>query len=112
MSLPSGKDDLLLVAAGEGVGRHVQRICLDTQPVKKYLHGSAFVRAACGFDPVSGGTVTICGEELRPLNIKNAIGHGLVMASEDRRKYGIRRSDSCCVRDEVGSSMITIFALW
>ena len=52
------------------------------------------VRAACGFDPVSGGTVTICGEELRPLNIKNAIGHGLVMASEDRRKYGIVGSRS------------------
>ena len=50
------------------------------------------VRAACGFDPVSGGTVTICGEELRPLNIKNAIGHGL--ASEDRRKYGIVGSRS------------------
>lgn len=47
------------------------------------------VRAACGFDPITGGEVTICGEELRPLNIKNAIRHGLVMASEDRRKYGI-----------------------
>lgn len=47
------------------------------------------VRAVCGFDPITSGSVEICGKKLSPITIKNAINHGLVMATEDRRKYGI-----------------------
>ena len=47
------------------------------------------VRAVCGFDPITSGTVEVAGETLKPVTIANAIQKGLVMASEDRRKYGI-----------------------
>lgn len=47
------------------------------------------VRAVCGFDPITSGTVEVAGETLKPVAIANAIQKGLVMASEDRRKYGI-----------------------
>lgn len=47
------------------------------------------VRAVCGFDPITSGTVEVSGAQLKPVTISNAIKNGLVMASEDRRKYGI-----------------------
>ena len=47
------------------------------------------VRAVCGFDPITSGTVEVSGAQLKPVTIANAIKNGLVMASEDRRKYGI-----------------------
>ena len=47
------------------------------------------VRAVCGFDPITSGTVEVSGAQLKPVSISNAIKKGLVMASEDRRKYGI-----------------------
>ena len=47
------------------------------------------VRAICGMDPFERGTVEVCGKKLSNVTIKSAINNGLVMASEDRRKYGI-----------------------
>ncbi len=47
------------------------------------------VRAVCGMDPFDSGEIEVSGEKLAPVTIKNTIGNGLVMASEDRRKYGI-----------------------
>ncbi len=47
------------------------------------------VRAVCGMDPYDSGEIEVDGKKLTPVTIKNAIDHGLVMASEDRRKDGI-----------------------
>lgn len=47
------------------------------------------VRAVCGMDRFDSGTVEVDGKKIKPNSIQAAIQSGLVMASEDRRKYGI-----------------------
>lgn len=47
------------------------------------------VRAICGLDPFESGEIILDGQTYSSMNINQAINHGLVMATEDRRKYGI-----------------------
>lgn len=47
------------------------------------------VRALFGLDPHTAGTVRLHGKEIRIGSVKESIGHGIVMVSEDRRRYGL-----------------------
>ncbi len=47
------------------------------------------VRALFGLDPSDGGTVTIKGSAKTKLSVQGNIADGLVMLSEDRRRYGL-----------------------
>ncbi|MDD2957348.1 MAG: sugar ABC transporter ATP-binding protein [Lachnospiraceae bacterium] len=47
------------------------------------------VRAICGLDPYESGKIRIQGKEVRIKSVTEAIKHGIVMASEDRRRYGL-----------------------
>jgi len=47
------------------------------------------VRALFGMDPVSSGTVSIKNEPVRINSVQDSIKHGMVMVSEDRKRYGI-----------------------
>lgn len=47
------------------------------------------VRAICGMDPIESGEIILEGKTYTSMAIGQAIENGLVMATEDRRKYGI-----------------------
>ncbi len=47
------------------------------------------MRALFGLDPISSGSVKIKGKEVAIKNVRESINNGLVMLSEDRRRYGI-----------------------
>ena len=47
------------------------------------------VRAICGLDPFESGELILDGKTYTSMTVKEAIDNGLVMATEDRRKYGI-----------------------
>ena len=47
------------------------------------------VRALFGLDPYDSGEITIKGRRREHLNVKQNIADGLVMLSEDRRRYGL-----------------------
>ena len=47
------------------------------------------VRALFGLDPSTGGEVIIKGKSKKKLSVKESIADGLVMLSEDRRRYGL-----------------------
>jgi len=47
------------------------------------------VRALFGLDPHSGGTVKLHGKEIAIKNVQDSIKNGIVMLSEDRRRYGL-----------------------
>lgn len=47
------------------------------------------VRAICGMDPMVSGEIILNGKTYTSMTIGQAIDNGLVMATEDRRKYGI-----------------------
>jgi len=47
------------------------------------------VRALFGMDPVSSGTVSIKGKPVTINGVQDSIKHGMVMVSEDRKRYGI-----------------------
>ena len=47
------------------------------------------VRALFGMDPISSGTVSIKGQPVKINNVQDSIEHGMVMVSEDRKRYGI-----------------------
>lgn len=47
------------------------------------------MRAIVGLDPMSSGTIYKEGTEIRIKTVKDAKNHGVVMVSEDRRRYGI-----------------------
>lgn len=47
------------------------------------------MRALVGLDPKTSGTVKIKNKEVKIKNVRDSIGHGMVMLSEDRRRYGI-----------------------
>ena len=47
------------------------------------------VRAICGLDPFESGELILDGKTYTSMTVKEAINNGLVMATEDRRKYGI-----------------------
>jgi len=47
------------------------------------------VRALFGMDPVSSGTVSIKGKAVAINGVQDSIKHGMVMVSEDRKRYGI-----------------------
>ena len=47
------------------------------------------VRAICGLDPFESGELVLDGKTYTSMTVKEAINNGLVMATEDRRKYGI-----------------------
>ena len=47
------------------------------------------VRALFGMDPISSGTVSIKGQPVKINNVQDSIKHGMVMVSEDRKRYGI-----------------------
>jgi inositol transport system ATP-binding protein len=46
------------------------------------------VRAIFGIDPKSSGKIVVEGKEVAIKNVSDAIEHGIVMLSENRRKYG------------------------
>jgi inositol transport system ATP-binding protein len=47
------------------------------------------MRSLFGLDPISSGSVNIKGREIKVKNVRQSIENGLVMLSEDRRRYGI-----------------------
>jgi inositol transport system ATP-binding protein len=47
------------------------------------------MRALFGLDPKTSGTVRIKGKTVSIKNVRQSISNGLVMLSEDRRRYGI-----------------------
>ncbi|AET68414.1 ABC-type sugar transport system, ATPase component [Desulfosporosinus orientis DSM 765] len=47
------------------------------------------MRSLFGLDPKSSGVVKIKGEEVTITNVRQSIDNGMVMLSEDRRRYGI-----------------------
>ena len=47
------------------------------------------VRALFGMDPITSGTVSIKGQPVAINNVQDSIEHGMVMVSEDRKRYGI-----------------------
>lgn len=47
------------------------------------------MRALFGLDPTEAGEVFIRGKKVKIRNVRNSIAHGMVMLSEDRRRYGI-----------------------
>lgn len=47
------------------------------------------MRALFGLDPHSGGKITVKGKEIRIQNVRQSIASGMVMLSEDRRRYGM-----------------------
>lgn len=47
------------------------------------------MRAMFGLDPKTSGTVKINGKEVNIKNVRQSIENGMVMLSEDRRRYGI-----------------------
>lgn len=47
------------------------------------------MRSLFGLDAISSGVVKIRGKELTRTNVRQSIDNGLVMLSEDRRRYGI-----------------------
>ncbi|PYG87106.1 inositol transport system ATP-binding protein [Ruminiclostridium sufflavum DSM 19573] len=47
------------------------------------------MRALFGLDPIASGSVKIKEKEVNIRNVREAINNGLVMLSEDRRRYGI-----------------------
>lgn len=47
------------------------------------------VRAICGLDPYEKGTIKVEGKEVHIYSVADAIENGIVMASEDRRRYGL-----------------------
>lgn len=46
-------------------------------------------RSLIGLDPKDSGKVYSYGRELTIRNVNDAIGHGIAMVSEDRRRYGL-----------------------
>ena len=47
------------------------------------------MRALFGLDPITSGTVKIKGKKVNIRKVKDSIENGMVMLSEDRRRYGI-----------------------
>lgn len=47
------------------------------------------MRSLFGLDPIASGQVYIKGREVTIKNVEQSIRHGMVMLSEDRRRYGI-----------------------
>jgi inositol transport system ATP-binding protein len=47
------------------------------------------MRGLFGLDPITSGSVKIKGKEVTIKNVRESINNGLVMLSEDRRRYGI-----------------------
>ena len=47
------------------------------------------MRCLFGLDPIDGGTVTVHGKEIKIKRVADATKAGMVMLSEDRRRYGI-----------------------
>ena len=47
------------------------------------------VRALFGLDPIVSGTVSVKGKPVAIKSVQDSIGHGMVMVSEDRKRYGI-----------------------
>ena len=47
------------------------------------------VRALFGLDPYSSGTVRIKGKDVTIRSVQESVAHGMVMVSEDRKRFGI-----------------------
>lgn len=47
------------------------------------------MRCLFGLDPIDGGTIKVHGQEIKVKCAADSIRHGMVMLSEDRRRYGI-----------------------
>ena len=47
------------------------------------------VRALFGLDPITSGTVILKGNKIERFTVKESIQNGMVMLSEDRRRYGL-----------------------
>lgn len=47
------------------------------------------MRAVFGMDAYSSGDISICGKTVRIRSVRDSVKSGLVMLSEDRRRYGI-----------------------
>jgi len=47
------------------------------------------MRALYGLDPYTSGKIFIKGKEVKITNVRQSIAQGMVMLSEDRRRYGI-----------------------
>ncbi|MDR3122795.1 MAG: sugar ABC transporter ATP-binding protein [Treponema sp.] len=58
------------------------------------------VRAVSGLDPIDGGSVFVRGREVKVRRVSDSIDNGIVMCSEDRRRYGLVLIRS--VRENIG----------
>ena len=67
-------------------------------------------RALFGLDPCSG-SIRVKGQEVSIRSARDAIGHGLVMLSEDRKRYGIIPARDC--RENMSlSSLKEVMGAW
>jgi inositol transport system ATP-binding protein len=64
-------------------------------------------RAIFGLDPIAGGRIRIDGEETRIRSVGEAMRQGVVMLSEDRKRYGIVPVRS--VRENTGLASLERF---
>ena len=65
------------------------------------------MRCLFGLDPIDGGTVKVAGKEISIKKVSDATNAGMVMLSEDRRRYGIIPMRS--VRDNASLSALEKF---
>jgi inositol transport system ATP-binding protein len=65
------------------------------------------MRALCGLDPADGGVISVKQRPVKIKNVADAIKCGMVMLSEDRRRYGVIPVRS--VRENVAISNLRQF---
>jgi inositol transport system ATP-binding protein len=58
------------------------------------------VRAISGLDPIDGGSIFVRGREVKVRRVSDSIDNGIIMCSEDRRRYGLVLIRS--VRENIG----------
>ncbi|GHU25908.1 putative ribose/galactose/methyl galactoside import ATP-binding protein 2 [Betaproteobacteria bacterium] len=69
------------------------------------------VRALFGLDPYTSGTIRLKGEEVAIRDVQDSIGHGMVMVSEDRKRFGIIPVRDCQENMSL-SSLKTVMGPW
>jgi inositol transport system ATP-binding protein len=68
-------------------------------------------RALFGLDPFASGAIRLKGEEVSIRSAQDSIGHGMVMVSEDRKRFGIIPMRDCLENISL-SSLKKVMGSW
>ena len=68
------------------------------------------VRAICGMDPCDSGEVFIDGKKVDCKTVSRAVDNGLVMVTEDRRKYGF--APLATIKDNIALASLKRLSKW